>query len=198
MAKQVIRWPLLTLPFFFIAPIFLTGCAQKQQIKPDPICLANMDLQSAMNQTELVLLKMNFIVNKADITTGIMRTKPLPGGQFFEIWRKDNRDNYSRAMSNLHSIQRTAELNFIQRNDLLCIDCNVVIERLSIPEKEIDSSARAYSMFTSSNESMHSLYLNDEQQSKMCWVDIGRDNKLTTVILDRIYKKITGSKKGGK
>ena len=197
MAKQVIRWTLLTIPIFFVTSILLSGCAQKQQIKPEPICLANMDLQSAMNQTELVLLKLNFIVNKADISTGIMRTKPLPGGQFFEIWRKDNRDNYSRAMSNLHSIQRTAELNFIQRNDLLCIDCNVTIERLSIPEKEIDSSARAYSMFTSSNESMQTLFLNEEQQSKMSWVDIGRDNKLATVILDRIYKKLTG-KKGGK
>ena len=198
MAKQLIRWPLLTLPLFFITPIFLTGCAQKQQIKPDPICLANMDLQSAMNQTELVLLKMNFIVNKADISSGIMRTKPLPGGQFFEIWRKDNRTGYSWWQSNIHSIQRTAELNFIQRNDLLCVDCNVVIERLSIPEKEIDSSARAYSMYTSSNESMQALYLNKEQQSKMSWVDIGRDNKLATVILNKIYKKITGSKKGGK
>jgi hypothetical protein len=124
-----------------------------------------------------------------------MRTKPLPGGQFFEIWRQDNRDGYSCAMSNLHSIQRTAELNFIQRNDLLCIDCNVVIERLSIPEKEIDSSARAYTMFSSSNESMQNLSLNEEQQKNMSWVDIGRDNKLATVILDRIYKKITGKKK---
>ena len=198
MAKQVIRWPLLTILIFFISSIFLTGCAQKQQIKPEPICLANMDLQAAMNQTELVLLKMNFIVNKADISSGIMRTKPLPGGQFFEIWRQDNRDNYSRAMSNLHSIQRTAELNFMQRNDLLCIDCNVIIERLSIPEKEIDSSARAYSLFSSSNESMQALFLNEEQEKNMSWVDIGRDNKLATVILDRIYKKLTGSKKGGK
>jgi hypothetical protein len=194
MTKQVIRWTLLTIPFLFVTLILLTGCAQKQQIKPEPICLANMDLQAAMNQTELVLLKMNFVVTKADINAGIMRTKPLPGGQFFEIWRKDNRDNYSRAMSNIHSIQRTAELNFTPKNEQLCIDCNVVIERLSIPEKEIDSSARAYSMFSGSNESMQALFLNEEQEKNMSWVDIGRDNRLEKYILDKIHKKLTGSK----
>ena len=189
MAKQVIRWTLLTIPILFVTPILLSGCAQKQ-IQHEPICLANMDLESAMKQSELVLLKMNFIVDKADISAGIMRTKPLPGGQFFEIWRKDNRDGYSRAMSNLHSIQRTAVLNFMQKNDLLCIDCNVTIERLSIPEKEIDSSARAYSMFSRSSESRQNLYLNPEQEKMMDWVDIGRDQNLEAAILQKIYKRI--------
>jgi hypothetical protein len=189
MAKQVIVWTLLTIPILFVTPILLSGCAQKQ-IQHEPICLANMDLESAMKQSELVLLKMNFIVDKADISAGIMRTKPLPGGQFFEIWRKDNRDGYSRAMSNLHSIQRTAVLNFMQKNDLLCIDCNVTIERLSIPEKEIDSSARAYSMFSRSSESRQNLYLNPEQEKMMDWVDIGRDQNLEAAILQKIYKRI--------
>jgi hypothetical protein len=188
MLKQVVLWTLFTLVCLFY------GCAQKQQIKPEPICLANQDLASAMKQSELVLLKLKFTVEKADISSGIMRTKPLPGSQFFEIWKPDNRDGYSMAMSNLHSIQRTAELNFIQRNDLLCIDCNVVIERLSIPEKEIDSSARAYSMFSSGNESMQALNLNPEQEAKMDWINIGQDNKLETVILDKIYKQLTGKK----
>jgi len=189
MAKQVILWTLLTIPILFVTPILLSGCAQKQ-IQHEPICLANLDLATVMKQSELVLLKMNFIVDKADISAGIMRTKPLPGGQFFEIWRKDNRDGYSRAMSNLHSIQRTAVLNFMQKNDLLCIDCNVTIERLSIPEKEIDSSARAYSMFSTSDKSRQNLYLNPEQEKMMDWVDIGRDQNLEAAILQKIYKRI--------
>ena len=189
MAKQVIVWTLLTIPILFVTPILLSGCAQKQ-IQHEPICLANQDLAKVMKQSELVLLKMNFVVDKADISAGIMRTKPLPGGQFFEIWRKDNRDGYSRAMSNLHSIQRTAVLNFMQKNDLLCIDCNVTIERLSIPEKEIDSSARAYSMFSRSSESRQNLYLNPEQEKMMDWVDIGRDQNLEAAILQKIYKRI--------
>jgi hypothetical protein len=194
MAKQVILWTLLTILILFITPIFLTGCAQNQQIKSQPICLASMDLQSVMNQTEMVLLKMNFIVDKADISAGIMRTKPLPGSQFFEFWKKDNLDGYNVARSNLHSIQKTAELNFIQKNDLLCIDCNVTVERLSIPEKEIDSSARAYSMFSGSSETTQRLDIEGDQLALMEWIDLGRDGKLETAILDKIHKKLTGKK----
>ena len=154
-----------------------------------------MDVESAMQGAEKVLLKMNFVVEKADKTAGFMRTKPLPGGQFFEFWRKDNVDGYSKALSNVHSIQRIAELSFSRRNNQLCIDCNVTIERLSMPEKEIDSSARAYSMFSNSDESTQNLYLNAEQEKRMDWINIGQDRNLEAVILDRIYKALT-SKKG--
>jgi hypothetical protein len=177
-----------------MAACLLFGCAQRH-IQHEPICLANLDLQSAMKQSEMVLLRMNFVVVKADPTIGYMRTKPLPGGQFFEIWRKDNRDGYSSAMSNLHSIQRTAVLNFMQRNDLLCIDCNVTIERLSIPEKEIDSTTRVFSMFSRSSESSQALILEGDQELLMEWVDIGRDGNLEAYILQKIYQRINKGKK---
>lgn len=188
MAKQVVIWTLVT------AICLFAGCAQKQIKKPEPVCLAGTDMNSAMERVEKVLLRMNFVVVKADPTIGYIRTRPLPGGQFFEIWRKDNRDGYSKAMANLSSIQRTAELNFMQKNDGLCIDCNVTIERLSIPEKEIDSSARAYSMYSKSNETTHTLILNKEQQEKMDWINIGQDNNLEKYILDKIYKEFTKKK----
>jgi hypothetical protein len=190
MTKQKTIWISLA------AICLFSGCAQKQIKKPEPVCLAGTDMNSAMERVEKVLLRMNFVVVKADPTIGYMLTKPLPGGQFFEIWKRDNRDGYSRAMANLSSIQRTAELNFMQKNDLLCIDCNVTIERLSIPEKEIDSSARAYSMYSKSNETTHTLILNDEQQKKMDWINMGQDNNLEKYILDKIYKDFT--KKKGK
>ena len=188
MGKQVIIWTLFTVGCLF------SGCAQKQVARPAPVCLAGVDVNSAMERVEKVLLKMNFVVIKADPTIGYMLTRPLPGGQFFELWRKDNRDGYSRAMSNISSIQRTAELNFSHNNDLLCIDCNVTIERLSIPEKEIDSSAKAYSMFTGSDQTSQKLYLNAEQQKMMDWVNLGQDNNLEKYILDKIYKEFTGKK----
>ncbi len=187
MAKQVVIWALFT------AIGFLFGCAQKQ-VRREPICLANLDLQSAMKHSELVLLRMNFIVDKADIATGLMRTKPLSGGQSFEFWRKDNRDGYSRALADLHSIQRTTVLNFSQKNDQLCIDCNVTIERLSIPEREIDSTTRAFSMFSRSSESRQTLMLSDDQEKLMEWVDIGRDSNLEAYILKKIHQQINKGK----
>jgi hypothetical protein len=172
----------------------LSGCAKKQQFEPKPVCLANIDVASAMGEAEKALIRMNFVVDKADTAGGVMRTKPLTGGQFFEFWRKDNRGAYSRNMANIHSIRRTAELRFAQENGQMCINCNVKVERLSIPEKEIDSSARAYSLFSDSGQSERTMELNPEQKADAEWVDLGRDNGLEAYILEKVNKRISNMK----
>ena len=192
MSKQVMAWTLFTLV------CFISGCTEKQTIAPEPRCLSGVDIPSAMRASELVLVGMDFVIDKEDPNLNLITTKPLAGGQFFELWRKDNVGGYNRAQASLHSIQRTVELGFNITQGHVCISCVVKRERLSIPEKQIDSTASSYSIFSNSNESMQRLTLNAEQESKMQWIDLGRDNRLETVILDKIDKKITGKKKGGK
>jgi hypothetical protein len=165
---------------------------------PEPKCLSSVDINSAMKSSELVLIGMNFVIDKSDPTLHLMTTKPQTGSQFFELWRKDNVGGYNIAQSNIHSIQRTVELGFNEIQGQVCIVCTVKRERLSIPEKDIDSAGQAQSLFTGSNETMQKLTINDEQAKKMDWIDIGRDSRLEKVILDKIDKKITGKKKGSK
>ncbi len=184
MTKQKALWMLI------IATGLFCGCSQEQQIESKPVCLAGTDVEFAMQQAEMVLLKMNFTVEKSDSTVGLMRTRPLPGSQFFEFWKKDNLDGYNIAMSNIHSMQKIVELTFTPKNEQLCIGCNVKVERLSIPEKDVDSAARAYSMFSVSNETSQNLNIQPEQQALMEWVNLGRDSKLETAILEEIYKKL--------
>jgi hypothetical protein len=172
----------------------LSGCAKKQQFEVKPVCLAGVDVQSAMAEAEKALIRMNFVVEKADPNSGVMRTRPLTGGQFFELWRQDNRGRYSGNMSNIHTIRRTAELQFAQENGQLCINCNIKVERLSLPEKEIDSSSRVYSLFSSSKESDQSMELNAEQKAKAEWVDLGQDNGLEAYILKKVNKRISNMK----
>lgn len=169
---------------------FLPGCAQKQQIEVEPKCFSGIDNETAMKTAQRVLVGMNFVIDKADPNLSIITTRPLSGGQFFELWRKDNVGGYNTAMSNVHSIQRTVELGLNETQGEVCIVCKVKIERLSIPEKEIDSAGRAYTMFSSSSELDQRFSLNPEQQEKMDWIDLGRDNRLEVSILNRIEKQI--------
>lgn len=183
------------MPFILlVCMVLLGGCGKKQQFEPKPVCLAGTDIDFAMRQTEKALLKMNFVVEKADAESGLMRTRPLSSGQFFEFWRKDNRNSYSRSMANLHTLQRTAELSFDRKNGQLCIDCRVKVERLSIPEEEIDSSAKAYCMFSESSESTQTLILGKDQEKDMAWINLGRDNGLESYILEKINKQIIKAK----
>jgi len=180
-----------------LAAGILLGCGKEYTIPSEPKCLSGVDIDSAMRASEKVLVGMNFVIDKSDPDLLIITTKPLIGGQFFELWRKDNVGGYNSGISNLHTIQRIVELGLKENQGQICVTCKVIIERLSIPEKQIDSTASTHSIFSRSSESEQSLAINAEQEAQMEWIDIGRDSKLETVILNKIDKKITG-KKGGK
>ncbi len=162
----------------------LTGCAQQKSSPPE---MAALDLSHDVNKTEImeitedVLARMYFEIEKFDPDTGYIKTRPLEGGQFFEFWRSDNVRAQNWLLGNLHSVRRTVEINVDKY-----IDCVVHIQRLSMPEQEVASSARAYAMFSRSSPALQTLRLNPEQQRDMAWIDLGRDEELENEIIKRI------------
>ena len=190
---------------FLVFGLLLTGCAEEQQYGAvEPICVENVNKLEAMEIAEDVLAKMHFTIEKADAETatpgidtrrwrGYIRTRPLAGAQFFEFWRSDNAGADNRLESNLHSIRRVVELNMSEQDEgppqsgnRLCINCDVQKYRLSMPEHEVSSSARAYEMFSESNPALQNLRLNPEQKAGMAWIDLGKDRQLAAEILRRI------------
>lgn len=170
----------------------LTGCSGEQQIAPnEPVCLRTMDKSRIMEITEDVLTRMNFVVEKYDVETGFVRTKPLRAGQVFEFWRSDNASPAAWAEANLHSIRRTAQLNVSEESGVVCTTCLVGIERLSLPEREITGMSWLAGMFTDSGQTQQKLTLRPEQQEGMAWIDLGPDAALERKILTLIEKKIT-------
>ncbi|MCD4831809.1 MAG: hypothetical protein K8R02_08430 [Anaerohalosphaeraceae bacterium] len=179
--------------------IFVSGCAKKTQIdSPKPLCLGRLEMTSAFSAAEQALIEMDFHIDKMDTQIGLIRTRPLEGSQFFELWRKDNADSYKGQMSNIHSLRRVVDLNFRNNNGQLCIECTVILSRLSMPEQKITSSANAYSIYSESDKNKQTLHLDAQQRKRMEWVKLGRDPNLETVILERIQKKILINKEDGK
>jgi hypothetical protein len=140
---------------------------------------------------EDVLGEMHFVIDKADANQGFVRTRPLPGAQFFEFWRKDNVGTLNFAEANLQSIRRTIEMKMSRQGGQLCINCNVKVQRLNLPEREnIAGSARAYEMFSSSGPTIQKFRFSHEQKKQMRWIDLGGDPKLATEILNRLEKRM--------
>ena len=96
-----------------VSCLLLAGCGgnQQQAAQAEPICLANVQKSQAMQIAEDVLAKMHFTVDKADAERGLIRTRPLAGAQFFELWRSDNVGAFNSAEANMHSIRRTVSLD---------------------------------------------------------------------------------------
>ncbi|HUS74007.1 MAG TPA: hypothetical protein VMY06_13185 [Sedimentisphaerales bacterium] len=178
------------IPYALIAyALILTGCAETQrQEVVEQICLPDTQKLQAMQIGEDVLGRMHFTIAKADTEQGSIRTKPLPGAQSFEFWRSDNVGAFNSTEANLHSIRRIAELGISQQGGQLCISCDVKVQRLSLPEHEVTTTARAYEMFSPSNPVIQRLRLHSEQKEDMAWIELGTDRQLATDILKRIEK----------
>jgi len=139
-----------------------------------------------MEIAESVLARMYFTIDKADVQSGLIRTKPLSGAQFFEFWRSDNVGTDNALAANLHTIRRTVTLDISQQDGELSVGCNVQVQRLSLPERQVSNSTRVYGMFSQSSLSLQRLKLNPEQKQQMAWIDLGRDSRLEAEILKRI------------
>ncbi len=196
---NLFNYTLLSVPGIACATaLILAGCAQqspgqltpqqkittKQIFMPDN-STTGINKTKAMEIAEGVLVCMHFTIDKLDPNSGFIKTRPLPGAQFFEFWRSDNIGTKNWINSNLHSIRRTVEVNISQHAKELDIKCVVKIQRLSLPERQI-TSTRAYEMFSMSSPGLQTLQLNPEQASKMSWIDLGRDTELENEILKHI------------
>ncbi len=203
----------------FHSALILAGCARQSQLsspnrrdglRQDTI-VPDTGKTKAMEIAEDVLTRMDFTIDKFDPNSGFIKTRPLPGAQFFELWRSDNIGTKNWINSNLHSIRRTAEINFVPSSvysvlrkesqgeqRTIKINCIVKIQRLSLPARDVTSSARAYQMFSMSSPALQTLQIHPEQQRRMAWIDLGRDTELETEIMKRMLKNLKCKVKNAK
>ncbi len=170
--------------------LVLGGCAGAERFEAvEQICVGGVERSDAMRAAEDVLGGMRFAIEKSDVDSGFIRSRPLRGGQFFEFWRRDNRGSFNSAEANLHSLRRIVEIEIKQRERQLCIGCAVNVQRLNLAEEEVRIS-RSYAMFSDSEERLQRLEIGQRQRRGMAWIELGRDARLETELLKRIEAKI--------
>jgi hypothetical protein len=178
------------------AAFALAGCAQQRRdAAVRPLCAPGAEKLRLMNAAVDVLGQMHFAIEKADPNIGLIRTRPLTGAQFFEFWRSDNSGPFSAAEASIQTIRRVAQLNLNEQNAQVCLTCTVRTYRLNMPEHEISSSARAYTMFSKSSSKLQRIKLYPQQAELMVWTDLGDDGQLAAEILRRIERRITSLQK---
>ncbi len=160
--------------------LIVAGCARQQQYPTiENIQVPDANKAEAMQIAEDVLVRMHFNIEKADYESGIIKTWPLTGAQFFEFWRKDNVGAFNAAEANLHSIRRIVELHISRYGLGSSIDCNVQVQKLNVPtsnEPGQRPSIQGIGRFP--------------REAGASWADLGKDSKLATRILKRIENRV--------
>ena len=155
----------------------LAGCTQQQKFEPiEKVHVPDIDKAGAFAAAEDVLADMHFTIEKADYKSGIIRTKPLSGAQFFEFWRSDNVGSFNTTEANLQSIRRTVELQINKYGSGFSFECVVQVQRLELPA--------TYQVGYHQNPGQLT------QTPGATWTDLGKDVRLATKILKRIISKL--------
>lgn len=171
--------------------LLAAGCASHETAPvPAVVCPNNVARTAVVEAVEDVLSRMHFAIEKRDAEEGIIRTRPLTGGQAFEIWRSDNVGAFNGAEANLQTIRRSVEVRVRDENGRACLDCNVRVERLSLPENAIASTSQGYRIHSQSSPLLQTFELTGRQQAGMAWIDLGDDPALAAEILRRIERKL--------
>ncbi len=180
--------------FLFLGLLLgLVGCGKEAQMeKTVPICLESVSMNQLFASAERVLREMQFEIDKADQDAGQIITRPLRGGQFFEFWRQDNATAAASAESNLHSIQRIAEVRFDRTANAVCANCRVMVRRLSMPDQPIRGRGGTSGIFTESSRSRQSLQISSEVEGEVDWIYLGEDSALEQRILKKMEKDALG------
>lgn len=168
--------------------VLASGCASRKQASQtaEPLRLEGITSSQAMQAAEQTLGKMHFAIAKLDAGQGIIRTHPLTGAQFFELWRSDNATVGGAAEANLHTIRRSVEVTVTPEDGWTRVNCLVSVQRLSLPENPVASVSQTYQMHAANTAAVQTLELSPAQRRAMAWIDLGPDPDLATRILGRI------------
>lgn len=193
----------------------LAGCASRTAVssaEPNAATPAsNTATAEIVRAARIVLIRMHFAIEKLDAEQGVIRTRPLRGAQFFELWRSDNAGAYNWEEANLQSIHRTVELRVRTQNEGqttdgssqnpqdttllrmpsgLCVVCTVSVQRLSFSQREVTDTSEAYRVHASSTAALQQLPSSPQQHRSMTWIDLGRDPELEKRILSRVEQRL--------
>lgn len=178
--------------------VFMAGCSQPTPTK-NAVPTISVSPYSAQDIITLAcdeLESLHFHIDKADPDQGILRTAPLSGAQWFELWRQDNVGLNAHLEANLQSLRRSVELSLTPTDHPQQLQCRVKVERLSFPTQTVASSTQTYRMLTKGTSDIQRLELNKNQEKQMAWQDLGDDPQLAQIICNRIKAKLTDLNQG--
>ncbi|MHC4927001.1 MAG: hypothetical protein ACYTER_06660 [Planctomycetota bacterium] len=188
--KNISIWMLLG-----IISLFLCGCGQPEQlVSTDPVCLPEVSSDTVMEAANAVLSDMQFSIEKYDFDACYIRTRPLSGAQFFQVFRGDNASSYTAAEANIYSLRRVVEIEITPFANRTCIQCRAMVQQLSIPEKPLVGTTRMAGQYTTGGARNQTLALDPQQAEQIEWLDRGPDRALENKIIEKIKQRIEKGK----
>jgi hypothetical protein len=168
---------------------FVGACTRPMQPdSPTAVVISDPDLDLLWDASLSVLTRLDFVPERQDRAIGIIETLPTVSQQFWEWWRRDVHDDYSRLQADLQTIHRKVTVRFRRTTDenRWEVDVQVDVYRLQSPDRQLTSSAAALHYFTDTLPTTEGL--RPEPRGTTWRESLGRDAALERYLLRRILR----------
>lgn len=171
----------------FVAAM-IGGIACQQPIRPTEPTLSDLAPERTpddiWDQTLSVLTEHGFVPDRQDRANGRITTHPTTSKQWHEPWRKDVADKYDVMMASMHTIRRSATVQFVRESRQWKVDVEVRIQQLSEPEPQITTASSALHGFTGALPDSFGR----QSDGRRRWRDMGRDGEMETRLIREIAR----------
>lgn len=137
---------------------------------------------------ETTLLAFNFDIDRRDRVSGIVTTLGDTSANWFEIWRVQPSPAYYWWESNLHTIERRADV-FVRQTPTGDCELEVKVDRFrrSMEERQVNNAAAAMRLYSAEAPTISGRMLRPFESAY--WIHLGRDGTMEQAILDAIVKE---------
>jgi hypothetical protein len=163
--------------------------------QPSNVGVAGEDFDRLWQASDAVARSLLFRPGLQDRRGGVYQTEPMLSAQWFEPWRRELRTADAHVQSSVATIRRTLTVKIDRQPDgTFLAKPEVVIERYSLSERRVTSSAGYHSVFRERNrrsasygtaESDAGLVLPDSY-----WYAVGNDPDLERYVADKIRGRL--------
>ncbi len=189
--------PMRTARFLTIALVStilaVAGCQAPPQPAGPTLGMVPAESPERVNRlwdsVETTLLAFNFGIDRRDRVQGIITTLPETSANSFELWRVQPTPAYYWWESNIHTIQRRADVYLREAPASGRCELEVKVDRyrLSLEERQVDNAAAAMRLYSREAPTLSGQMVGSRQSSH--WIHLGRDGFLEQAILDAIIRE---------
>ena len=150
------------------------------------------DLDLLWDAVGRTLERYAFRLDRQDRLAGVVTTHPETSAHWFEFWRPQPEPAYYWMESNLHTIQRKAQVQLTRVADLDAYEVDVTVQRYkyNLEERQIDDPAAALRMFGSAAPTVSGRQRTAAESAY--WTELGRDEPMERALLASILTRYDG------
>jgi len=177
------------------ATVVSTGCMAPRRATYTTTLTVAAGLESAeadryWDAAQRVLRDNRLALDRVDRRAGKITTLPVISQNIFEFWRHDVDTREDLLEATINPIRRWAEVHVGQDAEGNWEGLTLIVhkERLSSPDRQFNSTAAAYRLFSATlptTSGQTSTASSDER-----WLDMGRDDAMASYLLQKIVSAI--------